>query len=98
MKNLTASFALVFLLANILSGQEAKWQGTSVDFNHGRLEISENKRFLTFEDGTPFFILVIQDGNCSIDLIKMKRKSIMRIAGQKALQLYRLLSWQNLTV
>lgn len=29
----------------------------SVDFRHGRLKVSENKRFLVHEDGTPFFYL-----------------------------------------
>jgi hypothetical protein len=28
-----------------------------VDFRHGRLRVSENKRFLVHEDGTPFFYL-----------------------------------------
>ncbi len=29
----------------------------SVDFRHGRLKVSENKRFLVHENGTPFFYL-----------------------------------------
>lgn len=29
----------------------------SVDFSHGKLKVSENKRFLVFDDGTPFFYL-----------------------------------------
>ncbi|MFC1633370.1 glycoside hydrolase family 140 protein [Planctomycetota bacterium] len=37
--------------------QERKWFGKSVDFSHGRLIVSENQRFLIFEDGTPFFWL-----------------------------------------
>jgi hypothetical protein len=37
--------------------QENSWQGTSVDLKHGKLKISENKRFLIHEDGTPFFYL-----------------------------------------
>ncbi len=37
--------------------QERKWYGKSVDFSHGRLIVSENNRFLIFEDGTPFFWL-----------------------------------------
>lgn len=28
-----------------------------------RLKVSENKRFLQYEDGRPFFILVIRHGN-----------------------------------
>ena len=29
-------------------------EGKSVDFSHGKLMVSENKRFLVFEDGMPF--------------------------------------------
>jgi len=32
-------------------------------FSHGKLEVSENKRFLQHEDGTPFSILAILPGN-----------------------------------
>jgi len=32
-------------------------QGPSVDLSHGRLVVSENHRFLQFQDGTPFFYL-----------------------------------------
>jgi hypothetical protein len=35
----------------------AQWQGPSVDLSHGKLKVSENQRFLVFEDGTPFFYL-----------------------------------------
>jgi len=31
--------------------------GPSVDFSHGRLKVSDNKRFIVHEDGTPFFYL-----------------------------------------
>lgn len=31
--------------------------GPCVDFDHGRLEVSDNNRFLQHEDGTPFFYL-----------------------------------------
>ncbi len=37
--------------------QEKPWDGPSVDFSHGRLVVSDNHRFLQFEDGTPFFYL-----------------------------------------
>ena len=37
--------------------QERKCIDKSVDFSHGRLIVSENNRFLIFEDGTPFFWL-----------------------------------------
>lgn len=39
------------------SAQEKRWTGPSVDFSHGPLVVSENRRFLVFEDGTPFFWL-----------------------------------------
>ncbi len=39
------------------SAQEIKWKGPSVDFSHGNLKVSDNHRFLVFEDGTPFFYL-----------------------------------------
>lgn len=37
--------------------QEQPWVGKSVDFGHGGLVVSENSRFLRFEDGTPLFWL-----------------------------------------
>jgi hypothetical protein len=54
MKNiflLSALFAVCFVNA------QEKWQGKSVDFSHGKLVVSENHRFLVFEDGTSFFYL-----------------------------------------
>lgn len=48
---------LIFLTATISFAQETKWKGPSVDFSHGKLQVSENQRFLVFEDGTPFFYL-----------------------------------------
>lgn len=48
---LSALFAVYFVNA------QEKWQGKSVDFSHGKLMVSENHRFLVFEDGTPFFYL-----------------------------------------
>jgi hypothetical protein len=48
----------IFLFSVLTSlAQEVKWKGPSVDFKHGKLKVSENKRFLVFEDGTPFFYL-----------------------------------------
>ena len=38
-------------------GQEVRWTGPSTDLSHGCLKVSENHRFLIFEDGTPFFYL-----------------------------------------
>lgn len=35
----------------------AQWKGKPVDFSHGTLKVSDNKRFLQHEDGTPFFYL-----------------------------------------
>lgn len=49
---------IIFIFNIILSyAQEIPWKGPSVNFSHGKLKISENKRFLVFEDGTPFFYL-----------------------------------------
>lgn len=50
--------ALCLLALNMpLSAQTNQWKGKSVDLSHGRLMVSENRRFLVFEDGTPFFYL-----------------------------------------
>ncbi len=45
------------LAYNTALSQENPWKGPSVDLSHGRLVVSENKRFLVHEDGTPFFYL-----------------------------------------
>ncbi len=45
------------LLVLFVNAQDMEWRGPSVDFLHGNLKVSENKRFLIFEDGTPFFYL-----------------------------------------
>ena len=50
-------FLIMLFLTISGFSQEKKWDGKSVDFSHGRLVVSENKRFLVFEDGTPFFYL-----------------------------------------
>lgn len=57
MKHILTSILPLLLSVNIISGQEVKWEGASVNFKHGKLIVSENRRFLTFEDGTPFFYL-----------------------------------------
>jgi hypothetical protein len=44
------------LLSSLIVVGEAAGE-PSVDFRHGRLKVSENKRFLVHEDGTPFFYL-----------------------------------------
>ncbi|WP_167615749.1 glycoside hydrolase family 140 protein [Maribellus sediminis] len=52
------SISLILLLPNYLVfGQETVWKGKSVDFSHGKLQVSENHRFLVFDDGSPFFYL-----------------------------------------
>ena len=53
-------FLVLFLLMTsrlISVALENGWKGASVDFKHGKLKVSENKRFLVFEDGSPFFYL-----------------------------------------
>ena len=49
-------FALLFSFSTSFA-QKCNWQVTSVDFSHGKLKISDNQRFLVFDDGTPFFYL-----------------------------------------
>lgn len=56
MKPLITTLILLFL-ALPSKAQEFSWKGPSVDFKYGKLKVSENKRFLQFEDGTPFFYL-----------------------------------------
>jgi hypothetical protein len=56
MKQLITTLLLLFLFLPS-KAQENPFQGPSVDFKHGKLKVSENKRFLQFEDGTPFFYL-----------------------------------------
>jgi hypothetical protein len=50
-------YGILLLLISGLNAQEVKWKGKPVDFSHGKLKVSENHRFLVFEDGTPFFYL-----------------------------------------
>ncbi|MFO7620852.1 MAG: DUF4038 domain-containing protein, partial [Bacteroidales bacterium] len=50
-------FASIFFFCITSTAQENPWKGSSVDLSRGKLAISENKRFLVFEDGTPFFYL-----------------------------------------
>ena len=51
-------FIICFVLAgaSICPGENPR-SGPSVDFSHGRLKISDNKRFIIHDDGTPFFYL-----------------------------------------
>lgn len=49
---------LIFLTTFINStGQVSKWEDEPTDFSRGEIIVSENNRFLVFEDGTPFFWL-----------------------------------------
>ncbi len=48
---------LLFIITTGATAQGIKWEGKPVDFSRGKLEVSENKRYLVFEDGTPFFYL-----------------------------------------
>lgn len=48
---------ILLLPVSFLSGQTDPWTGPSVNFSHGRLRVSDNKHFLVFDDGTPFFYL-----------------------------------------
>lgn len=57
MKKLLISIAFFAMISSITGAQENPWNGLSIDFNHGKLKVSDNKRFLTFDDGTPFFYL-----------------------------------------
>jgi Protein of unknown function (DUF4038)/Putative collagen-binding domain of a collagenase len=57
MKHLISCIALIIISLSTLLAQDVPWRGPSVDFSHGKLKVSENKRFLIFEDGTPFFYL-----------------------------------------
>lgn len=57
MKQLLVAAFLIFLTANVSYTQENPWIGPSVNFSHGKLKVSDNKRFLVFEDGTPFYYL-----------------------------------------
>ena len=49
----------LFFLGCIFSiyAQEDVWQGPSVNFSHGKLQISENGRYLVHKDGTPFLYI-----------------------------------------
>lgn len=57
MKHFIVIIAVISLCCTNSFAQENPWKGPSVDFKHGKLKISENNRFLVFEDGTPFFYL-----------------------------------------
>lgn len=48
---------LLFLGLLGLHGLTQDWEGPSTDFENGKLILSENNRFLCFENGTPFLYL-----------------------------------------
>ncbi len=57
MIKLFTSVIALLSIAFLSAAQEKPWIGPSADFSHGKLKVSENKRFLVHEDGTPFFYL-----------------------------------------
>jgi hypothetical protein len=58
MKKIASIIIPIILLCNYAFSQtEQKWDGPSVNFKHGNLKVSANKRFIEFADGTPFFYL-----------------------------------------
>ena len=57
MKKIIVVAFLLLASGAILKAQGNPWQGPSADFTHGKLKVSDNGRFLVFEDGTPFFYL-----------------------------------------
>ena len=59
LKFLTPLFILpLLLISECRNANEQNEQDKKSDLsNHGRLKVSENQRFLVFEDGTPFFYL-----------------------------------------
>jgi hypothetical protein len=56
MKKIAILFGLTLVLSVSAVGEEPR-SGPSVDFRHGDLKVSANKRFIVHEDGTPFFYL-----------------------------------------
>lgn len=55
-KNLIFAGLMLMLSVSVLAMEKPRI-GPSVDFSHGDLKVSGNKRFLVHEDGTPFFYL-----------------------------------------
>ena len=53
---LIISFVLISI-SNSAQETTKQWSGPSTNLNHGKLKVSENKHYLTFDDGTPFFYL-----------------------------------------
>lgn len=57
MKKIILCSIISLFSLNFLEAQEEMWEGKSVNFKHGKLEVSDNGRYLQHEDGTPFFYL-----------------------------------------
>jgi hypothetical protein len=57
MKRITAWMISLMVIHVSLNAQLKSWSGPGVNFTHGRLQVSEDHRFLQFQDGTPFFYL-----------------------------------------
>lgn len=57
MKKIITLFLSISASIICLQAQIKKFEGPSTDLSHGRLVVSDNHRFLQFEDGTPFFYL-----------------------------------------
>ena len=57
-KNFLSTFIFICIITCFVSAQTEKtWDGPSQELTHGKVLVSANKRFLQFEDGTPFFWL-----------------------------------------
>lgn len=56
-KKWMACCAVVILSIGCINAQKSKFAKSKKDFLKSRLEVSENKRFLQYDDGTPFFYL-----------------------------------------
>lgn len=57
MKRIVLYLILVLCISSAIDSQENPWRGPSADFTHGKLKVSDNNRYIVFEDGTPFFYL-----------------------------------------
>ncbi len=57
LKRFTSAVIFIIVLIGGVGGADEQkiWLGPSVDFGHGDLKVSENKRFIVHTDGTPFF-------------------------------------------
>lgn len=51
-----AIFLIIVFVTTVFTSY-GQWKGKPVDFSHGALKVSDNKRFLQHEDGTPFLYL-----------------------------------------